>query len=35
LDEIVKRLRCSKCGKKKCSWRAYPPHKPRGHTSLR
>lgn len=35
LDDVVKRLRCSKCGKKKCTWRAYPPHKPRGLTSLR
>jgi len=34
LDAIVKRLRCSTCGKKNCTWRAFPPSKPRGHTAL-
>jgi hypothetical protein len=34
LEHIVARLRCSKCGKKNCNWRAFPPNKPRGHTSL-
>ena len=34
LEEVVRRLRCSKCGAKQCSWRAFPPRKPRGYTSL-
>jgi DNA-directed RNA polymerase subunit RPC12/RpoP len=34
LDEVTMRLRCSKCGQKKCTWRVYPPQKPRGHTAL-
>jgi hypothetical protein len=34
LDEVVKRLRCSKCNRKKCQWRAFPPKKPRGYSSL-
>jgi hypothetical protein len=34
IDHIVRRLRCSKCGKKQCTWRTYPPVKPRGHSSL-
>jgi hypothetical protein len=34
IDQVVRRLRCSKCGKKQCTWRAYLPTKPRGHSSL-
>ncbi len=34
IEQVTRRLRCSKCGKKQCSWRAYPPSKPRGHSSL-
>ena len=34
IDAVTRRLRCSKCGKKQCAWRAYPPSKPRGHSSL-
>jgi DNA-directed RNA polymerase subunit M/transcription elongation factor TFIIS len=34
LEEVVRRLRCSKCGAKQCAWRAFPPRKPRGYTSL-
>jgi hypothetical protein len=34
LDDIAMRLRCSKCGKKACTIRAIPPHKPRGYSSL-
>ena len=34
LEDIAKRMRCSKCGKKKCHLRAFPPQKPRGYTSL-
>ena len=34
LEEVVRRLRCSKCGAKQCSWRAFPPRQPRGYTSL-
>jgi rRNA maturation protein Nop10 len=34
LEAVIRRLRCSKCGQKQCTWRAYPPSKPRGHTSL-
>jgi hypothetical protein len=34
LEDVAKRLRCSKCGMKKCALRAFPPQKPRGYTSL-
>ena len=34
LEDVAKRMRCSKCGEKKCSLRAFPPQKPRGYTSL-
>src|ERR1700722_7044551 len=34
LEDVAKRMRCSKCGKKRCSLRAFPPKKPRGYTSL-
>jgi hypothetical protein len=34
LEEVAKRMRCSKCGEKKCKLRAFPPRKPRGYTSL-
>jgi hypothetical protein len=33
ITEVVKRLRCSKCGKKKCTWWAFPASKPRGDMS--
>ena len=34
LDDIAKRMRCSKCGKKRCTLKAFPPKKPRGYTAL-
>jgi len=34
LEDLAKRMRCSKCGKKKCSLRAFPPTKPRGYSAL-
>jgi hypothetical protein len=34
LEDVAKRMRCSKCGKKQCTLRAFPPRKPRGYTSL-
>jgi ribosomal protein S14 len=34
LTEVAKRMRCSKCGKKKCTLRAVPPTRPRGYKSL-
>ncbi len=34
LEEVAKRLRCSKCGQKKCSARAVPLTKPRGYRAL-
>jgi hypothetical protein len=34
LTDVAKRLRCSKCGRKKCTLRAIPPNKPRGYQSL-
>jgi acyl-CoA synthetase (AMP-forming)/AMP-acid ligase II len=33
LEDVAKRMRCSKCGKKKCSLRAFPPTEPRGYTA--
>jgi len=34
LEDVAKRMRCSKCGKKRCTLRAFPPKKPRGYTAL-
>jgi hypothetical protein len=34
LEDVAKRMRCSKCGLKKCTLQAFPPRKPRGYTSL-
>ena len=34
LADVEKRMRCSKCGKKKCSLRAFAPAKPRGYSAL-
>ena len=34
LEDVAKRMRCSKCGKKKCTLRAVPPSKPRGYSGL-
>ncbi|MGA2776831.1 MAG: hypothetical protein ABSF94_04685 [Steroidobacteraceae bacterium] len=34
IADIAPRLRCSKCGKKACTVRAIPPHKPRGYSAL-
>jgi ribosomal protein L44E len=34
LEDVARRMRCSKCGKKRCTLRAFPPKKPRGYTSL-
>lgn len=31
LTDVEKRLRCSKCDKKRCTLRAIPPRKPRGY----
>jgi len=34
LEEIARRMRCSKCGEKQCRVRAVPLQKPRGYSSL-
>jgi ribosomal protein S14 len=34
LEDVAKRMRCSKCGKKRCVLRAFPPKKPRGYSAL-
>jgi hypothetical protein len=34
LEDVANRMRCSKCGEKRCTLRAFPPQKPRGYTSL-
>jgi len=34
LADVAKRMRCSKCGKKRCTLKAFPPKKPRGYTAL-
>jgi hypothetical protein len=34
LEDIAKRMRCSKCSKKRCTLRAFAPKKPRGYASL-
>jgi ribosomal protein S27E len=34
LEDVAKRMRCSKCGKKQCSLRAILPAKPRGYSAL-
>ena len=34
LEDVAKRMRCSKCGKKQCTQRAVTPRKPRGYKSL-
>ena len=34
LEDVAKRMRCSKCGKKRCALKAFPPKKPRGYTAL-
>jgi rRNA maturation protein Nop10 len=34
LEYVANRMRCSKCGEKRCTLRALPPQKPRGYTSL-
>lgn len=34
LADVAKRMRCSKCGKKRCSLQAFPPKKPRGYSAL-
>jgi hypothetical protein len=34
LADVEKRMRCSKCGEKKCSLRAFAPAKPRGYSAL-
>jgi ribosomal protein L44E len=34
LEDVAKRMRCSKCGKKRCTLKAFPPKKPRGYTAL-
>jgi hypothetical protein len=33
LEDVAKRMRCSKCGKKRCTLKAFPPKKPRGYTA--
>jgi len=35
LEGVVRRLRCSKCGKKQCTARVVEPVKPRGYRDLR
>ncbi len=34
LEEVEKRMRCSKCGKKNCNLKASPSRKPRGYPAL-
>ncbi len=34
LDEVARKLRCSKCGKKAGALKAVQPAKPRGYSSL-
>lgn len=34
LEDVAKRMRCSKCGKKRCALRAFPLKKPRGYSAL-
>jgi len=34
LTDVAKRMRCSKCGKKRCTLKAFPPKKPRGYSAL-
>jgi hypothetical protein len=34
LKDVAKRMRCSRCGKKRCVLEAFPPNKPRGYSSL-
>jgi hypothetical protein len=34
IEDVARRMRCSKCGKKLCKVRAVPPRKPRGYRSL-
>ena len=34
LEDIAKRLRCSKCGRGSCALHAFQPRKPRRYTSL-
>ena len=34
LEDVAKRMRCSKCGKKRCTLKAFPPKKPRGYSAL-
>jgi ribosomal protein S14 len=34
LQDVAKRMRCSKCGMKRCTARAIPLQKPRGYTPL-
>ena len=33
-EDVARRLRCSKCGRKQCVIRVVPPRKPRGYSSL-
>jgi hypothetical protein len=33
LKDVTRRLRCSKCGERKCTARALPPISPRGYKS--
>ena len=35
LEDVVRRLRCSKCGKKQCTARVVEPVKPRGYRDQR
>ena len=34
LADVEKRMRCSICGKKQCTLRAFPPRKPREYSSV-
>ena len=34
LEDVANRMRCSKCGKKRCKLKVFPPKKPRGYTAL-
>jgi hypothetical protein len=33
LEEVTRRLRCSKCGERRCTAKALPPVAPRGYKS--
>ena len=34
LEDVAKRMRCSKCREKQCTLRAFPLRKPRGYSNI-